>query len=33
MRRAIFKSAWHMKEFTDAGQIPFWKIEHEGESI
>ena len=28
-----FKSAWRMKEFTDAGQITFWKIEHEGESI
>ncbi len=28
-----FKSAWRMKEFTDAVQIPFWKIAHEGESI
>ena len=27
------KSAWRMKEFTDAVQIPFWKIAHEGESI
>lgn len=28
-----FKSAWRMKEFTYAVQIPFWKIAHEGESI
>ena len=28
-----FKSAWRMMEFTQARQIPFWKIDHEGESI
>lgn len=28
-----FKSAWRMKEFTDAKNIAFWKITHEGESI
>ena len=28
-----FKSAWRMKEFTDAKGIPFWKITREGETI
>lgn len=27
-----FKSAWRMMEFPQARQIPFWKIDHEGES-
>ena len=26
-----FKSAWRMKEFTDARGIPFWSIQHNGE--
>lgn len=28
-----FKSAWRMKEFTDAQSIPFWKIGREGEQV
>ena len=28
-----FESAWRMKEFTDAKNIPFWCISREGDSI
>ncbi len=28
-----FKSAWRMKEFTDAKNIPFWEITKEGDTI
>lgn len=28
-----FKSAWRMKEFTDAACIGFWSISHEGETL
>ena len=28
-----FKSAWRMKEFTDAKGIPFWRIERNGDKI
>ena len=28
-----FESAWHMKEFTDQKEIPFWEISREGETI
>lgn len=28
-----FQSAWRMKEFTEARQIPFWCIEREGETL
>ena len=27
-----FESAWRMKEFTDAKDIPFWGISREGET-
>ena len=28
-----FESAWRMKEFTDEKNIPFWRIDKEGESL